>query len=130
MEKEILFCKEAGVPGIVLGVSLPSGRLDIPAIQRLAELAWPLPVTIHKAIDLSPDPLADLEALRAVPNVTHILSSGKQPTALEGCALLREMIRASGDRFTIIAAGKVTRESLSDVQLLVGAREYHGKLIV
>ena len=121
---------EAGVKEIVLGASLPSGKLDIDSIRRLASVAGPMSITVHKAIDLSPDPLADLEALRPIPNITHILSSGKQPTALEGSALLREMIRSAGDRFTIIAAGKVTKENLQVVHKTIGAREYHGKLIV
>jgi len=130
MEEEILFCREAGVQQIVFGVSLPSGSLDIPAIRRLADAAHPLTVTIHKAIDLSPDPVADMEALRPIPHITHILSSGKQPTALEGSSLLREMIKEAGDRFTIIAAGKVTSENLMQVHQAVGAKEYHGKKIV
>ena len=130
LEREILFCMEAGVKEIVLGASLPSGMLDIGAIRRLASVAGPMTITVHKAIDLSPDPLADLDDLRSIPNITHILSSGKQPTALEGSALLREMIRSAGDRFTIIAAGKVTKENLASVHKAIGASEYHGKLIV
>ena len=130
MEEEILFCKDNGVKAIVLGVSLPSGRLDIPAIKRLADLANPMTVTIHKAIDESPDPLSDLEKLRPVSNVTHILSSGKQSTALAGTPLLREMIRTAGDRFTILVAGKVTRDNLSQVHEAIGAQEFHGKRIV
>lgn len=130
MEQEILFCKSAGVKELVFGASLGSGRLDIPAIRRLASVASPLSITIHKAIDLSPDPLADLESLRTIENVTHILSSGKEETALKGALLLREMIRASGERFAIIAAGKVTSENLSLVHQAIGATEYHGRLIV
>lgn len=130
MEQEILFCRENGVKEVVLGVSLPSGRLDIPAIEQLAKQAWPMSVTVHKAIDESPDPLSDLEGLRSVANITHILSSGRQATALAGAALLRDMIRVAGDRFTILVAGKVTRENLEAVHQIVRAREYHGKRIV
>ncbi|MBK8490070.1 MAG: copper homeostasis protein CutC [Saprospirales bacterium] len=130
MEREILFCKETGVKEVVLGACLPSGELDIPPIRRLAELAAPMAITIHKAIDESPDPLADIEKLRPISNITHMLSSGKQATALAGAALLREMIRAAGDRFTIIVAGKVTKENLQEVYAATGAKEYHGKRIV
>lgn len=130
LEQEILYCKSAGVKELVFGASLGSGRLDIPAIRRFAAVASPLSITIHKAIDLSPDPLADLEALRTIENVTHILSSGKEETALKGAPLLREMIRAFGERFAIIAAGKVTRNNLSLVHEAIGATNYHGRLIV
>ena len=129
MEEEIEFCKKTGVDEIVLGASLPGGELDIKTIRRLAKVADPMTITIHKAIDLCPDPLAELEKLRPITNVTHILSSGKKPTALEGAPLLREMIEVAGDRFTIIAAGKVTRENLEKVHLAIGTSEYHGKQI-
>ncbi|MFZ2900564.1 MAG: copper homeostasis protein CutC [Saprospiraceae bacterium] len=130
MEREIHWCKKAGVREIVTGASLPSGALDIATLRRLASAAEPMTVTIHKAIDLSPDPLAELESLRPIANITHILTSGKQATALEGAPLLREMIRAAGDRFVILVAGKVTWENLEEVGKATGAREYHGKRIV
>lgn len=130
MEREIAWCKKAGVREIVLGASLPSGALDIATIRRLAAAAEPMTVTIHKAIDLSPDPLADLEALRPIANITHILTSGKQATALEGTHLLRQMIRAAGERFVILIAGKVTWENLEEVSKATGAVEFHGKRIV
>lgn len=130
MEQDIRFCKEAGVREVVLGASLPSGRLDIPTIRRLAAVAAPMTVTIHKAIDLSPDPIADMEALRPMDNITHFLSSGKQATAMKGAPLLREMISAAGDRFIVLVAGKVTHDNLAGVHKAVGAKEYHGKRIV
>jgi copper homeostasis protein len=130
MEREIAWCKNAGVREIVLGASLPSGALDIATLSRLTAAAEPMTVTIHKAIDLSPDPLAGLESLRPIANITHILTSGKQATALEGTPLLREMIRAAGERFVILVAGKVTWENLEEVSKATGAVEFHGKRIV
>lgn len=130
MEREIIWCQTAGVREIVTGASLPSGALDIDTLRRLAAAAEPMTVTIHKAIDLSPDPLADLEALRPIGNITHILTSGRQATALEGAPLLREMIRAADKRFVILAAGKVTWENLDEVSKATGAVEFHGKRIV
>jgi copper homeostasis protein len=130
MEREIEFCKRADIQEVVFGVSLPSGALDISAIRRLAEAAAPMRVTIHKAIDLSPDPLADMESMRPIANVVSILSSGKQPTALEGAPLLRKMIQAAGDRFSIIAAGKATRDNWERIARETGAVEIHGRRIV
>ncbi|MEY4133660.1 MAG: CutC family, partial [Bacteroidota bacterium] len=43
----------------------PDHRLDIPAIVRLADLARPMKVVVHKAIDLTPDPVAAVAALRS-----------------------------------------------------------------
>lgn len=51
MEATINFCKEAGVEGVVFGVLNKEKHLDMNAISRLAALAKPLKVVIHKAID-------------------------------------------------------------------------------
>jgi len=130
MQLEIDFCKKAGVAEVVFGASLPSGALDIGAIRRLAERARPMRVTIHKAIDLSPDPVAELEYLRPIANIHYILSSGKEATALEGASLLRKMIQEAGARFTIIAAGKATRYNWEQIARETGATEIHGRKIV
>ena len=48
---------------MVLGASLPDGRLDERVLQRLAEHAATLGLatTLHRAFDLTPDPAAALE---------------------------------------------------------------------
>ncbi|MFZ4427010.1 MAG: copper homeostasis protein CutC [Saprospiraceae bacterium] len=127
---EIAFCKAAGVPGVVFGVLTPDHRLDIPAIVRLADLARPMKVVVHKAIDLTPDPVAAVAALRSAKAADYVLSSGGAPTAQLGADTLRQMIAAGGASVTVIAAGKITDGNLQEMHRLIGAKEYHGRLIV
>lgn len=129
MRKEILFCKHAGAPGVVFGVLRENGTLDLPVITGLTDLARPMKVVIHKAIDLTPDPVAAVTALRIARAADYVLSSGGAPTAKEGAEVLRRMIAAGGDSITVIAAGKITRDNLQEIQEAIGAKEYHGRLI-
>lgn len=131
MAKEILQFKKMGVKEVVLGVLTKKGSVDLKQLQYLAELAAPMAITFHKAIDETKDPLAELERMKGMPkNVQYILTSGQQATAREGHELLQIMVKQFSDRFTIIAAGRITDENLSELHRLIGAQEYHGRKIV
>jgi copper homeostasis protein len=131
MVREIILFKEMGVQEIVLGVLTEKRSVNLPQLQHLAETAAPMVITFHKAIDETKDPLKELARMRSMPpNVQYILTSGQQPTAREGSALLQKMVKQFSDRFTIIAAGRITDENLSELHHLIGAGEYHGRKIV
>jgi copper homeostasis protein len=131
MAGEILLFKKMGVQEIVLGMLTANGSVDLEQLQQLADTAAPMAITFHKAIDETQDPLAELERMKNMPsNVQYILTSGQQPTAQQGQAMLKKMVKQFSDRFTIIAAGRVTDENLSELHRLIGAREYHGRKIV
>jgi copper homeostasis protein len=122
--------KKEGAVQVVTGVLDAQGNVHMEHLAYLAEQAYPLPITFHKAIDETADPLRELERMSDIENVQYILSSGKGATARAGYPVLRAMIEKYGDRYTIIAAGKVTRDNLEETHQLVGAREYHGRKIV
>ena len=131
MEKEIVFFKSKGVYGVVFGVTTADNDLDIPVIKRLAELAKPMNVCVHKAIDSVNDTWADFQRLyHEVPEVDAVLTSGGEPTAKEGAALLRKMTELGGEKLKVVVAGKVTNENIDELFDLIGSPEYHGKKIV
>lgn len=130
MESEIHWFRQAGVAGVVFGCLTNDHHIDLAKTARLAALAKPLLVTFHKAIDETPDPVAAAYQLLQIPDIQRILTSGGCATALEGKAVLRQMIEIVSPRLTIIAAGKVTKDNLEKVHRVIGAPEYHGKLIV
>lgn len=130
MKADILFCKAAGAPGVVFGALRPDGSLDLPLIRELAELASPMNVVIHKAIDQTPDPVSALKELLTLDPVNYVLTSGGAPTALEGTDKLKQMTALAGNAITIIAAGKITKDNLTHIRQVIGAKDYHGRLIV
>ena len=130
MEGEIRVFRSLPLAGIVLGVLKMDHSVDLVATQRLAQLAGPLSVTFHKAIDASLDPVEACQALLRIPEITHILSSGGASTAWEGRARLKEMIRLGGNQIQIIPAGKIVPHNLPALDALLGAETYHGRRIV
>ena len=129
IKEDIKICKSLGAKGVVLGILTADKKIDFKTLAEFMELAKPMEVTFHKAIDELEDPTLVIDELINL-GVKRILSSGTKPTALEGKDILNKMIKKAGDRLTIVVAGKVTKEILPEVSSLISAKEYHGKVIV
>lgn len=129
IKEDIKICKSLGAKGVVLGVLTADKKIDFKTLAEFMELAKPMEVTFHKAIDELEDPTLVIDELINL-GVKRILSSGTKPTALEGKDILNKMIEKAGDRLTIVVAGKVTKENLPEISSLIPAKEYHGKVIV
>ncbi len=129
MKEDIRICKETGVHGIVTGVLTRDHEVDTETMKVLADLARPLQITFHKAVDETPDPLRTLDALIAL-GIDRVLTSGAAATAFEGSLLMNKMIKRAGGRITVMPSGKITSENLEEIRRLIPAPEYHGRLIV
>lgn len=129
IKEDIKVCKSLGAKGVVLGLLTKDKKIDFEVLSQLVELAKPMEVTFHKAIDELEDPTLVIDDLINL-GVKRILSSGTKPTALEGKDMLNKMIEKAGDRLTIVVAGKVTKENLPEISSLIPSKEYHGKIIV
>jgi len=105
--------------------------------SKLITLAKSKSFTIHKAIDSSIDPLADITLLKSIisDQFNHetklsILSSGQAKTALEGAEMLNLMRDACAEKISLIVCGKVTHTNLQKVIDKIPNDEYHGRRIV
>ena len=130
MKAAIDQAKKAGANGVVFGLLTPDNKIDEANTRLLAEYAAPLPVTFHKAIDEMENPVEGVRVLKTIPNIKRILSSGGKATALEGQEVIRKMITEAEGKITILVAGKVTNENVSEIQQITGTTELHGRKIV
>lgn len=129
MKEDIKICKELGVKGVVIGALNRDNTINYNAIKDMIDLAKPMSITFHKAIDELENPVTEVKKLANL-GVNRILTSGTKETALEGENILREMIKEAGEDIIIIVAGKVTKDNLNEISNLIPAKEYHGKKIV
>ena len=129
MKEDIKIFKELGVKGVVLGCLTSDNKIDLELTKELVDLAYPMEVTFHKAIDEILNPLDYIDGLVNI-GIKRILTSGGKATALEGKDLINEIIKKSNERLKIVVAGKVTKENLNGLSNLISADEFHGKLIV
>ena len=129
MKEDIKLFKKIGVKGIVLGCLTNDNKIDLETTKELVDLAYPMEVTFHKAIDEISNPLDYIDALIDI-GIKRILTSGGKATALEGKDLINDMKRKSNKKLKILVAGKVTKENLSELSSLISSDEFHGKQIV
>ena len=129
MKEDIKVFKDLGVKGVVLGCLTSDNKIDLELTKTLVNLAYPMEITFHKAIDEISNPLDYIDDLVNI-GIKRILTSGGKATALEGKDLINEMIKKSNGRLKIVVAGKVTKENLNELSNLISADEFHGKLIV
>jgi copper homeostasis protein len=130
MIASIEFCKAVGVEGVVFGILDSDRKLDLEMIKKLTDIANPLKVVIHKSIDDTVKPLEDLLKLTKIKGITSVLTSGGAQTAFGGKETLKEMLQLCQGGIEIVPAGKITNNNLHIIHEYLGAKAYHGKLIV
>jgi len=130
MAEDIKACHSAGADGIAVGLLNNMGEIDLPNLYKLVKKAGNMQVTFHKAIDLTENIEKELLRLCDSGLAQRVLTSGGDPTALEGASMLKKMIAVSEGRITVIVAGKVTHSNLGDLSKLIPAHEFHGRRIV
>ena len=130
MEGAIDLLNQLPITGIVLGVLHDDRSINLEAVQRLSARADPLPVTFHKAIDETQDPLREMKKLSRIHNIQSILSSGGAQNAETGAKMLKTMQQEFQSRFRMIAAGSITSENLLSLHHKIEFSEYHGRKIV
>ncbi|AKD57773.1 copper homeostasis protein CutC [Spirosoma radiotolerans] len=115
MKADIQLAKALGADGLVFGLLKPDGSVDEERTRQLIDLAAPLPVTFHRAFDMTRAPLEALEAVVRA-GAVRILTSGQQQTAERGLPVLRQLSEAAAGRIEIMAGAGVNEQN---AQLLI-----------
>ncbi len=119
--------RELGVAGFVFGALTASGMLDSEINHRLLRAAEGLPVTLHRAFDMSADLEVALEQAIDL-GFTRVLTSGGQPSALLGADMIRKLRQKADGRIIVMAGCGITAENAADLVARTGVTEIHGTL--
>ena len=125
MEGDIDAAHAAGLAGIVLGASLPDGRLAPDVLAPLASRArgYGLGLTLHRAFDLVPD-FAEAIDLAVSLGFERILTSGGARTAPTGLPALREIVALARGRISIMPGSGIAADNAAQI-LSLGVDEIH-----
>jgi copper homeostasis protein len=127
MKQDIVTAKSCGADGIAVGLLNLDGTVDIPRTTELVELSNPLPVTFHRAFDVSTDLSKSLEDVITT-GAKRILTSGGEPSALKGAESLAKLVRQSAGRIIILAAGSIKGSNAREIVEKTGVQEVHAGL--
>jgi len=124
MERDTAAAIKNGADGIVFGILLPDGKIDLARCKRIRKLIGKRQAVFHRAIDVTPDPFESLEQLVDL-GATRILTSGAQDSAPEGAELIRELIERAGKRIEIMPGGGILAYQARELVEKTGCRQIH-----
>lgn len=127
MQSDIDVCKQLGVAGVVLGLLLPSGEIDVPRTSQLVERARPLLVTFHRAFDMAKNLMQSAEQLIDM-GIERVLTSGGAADAIQGQEVIKTLVSSFGDRLTILAGGGLTPDNIPSLLTHTHLHEVHASL--
>lgn len=117
---------EAGADGIVIGALTPVGDVDLTLLKRLISVipAGQASITFHRAFDVCRKPFDALEQIIGL-GCNRILTSGQQPTVVEGADMLRALRQYARGRILILPGGGVTPDNAARILTRTGCVEIH-----
>jgi copper homeostasis protein len=113
-----------GAAGIVFGILDRHGSIDKPRCRELVNLAGDRAAVFHRAFDFVADWRKELDGLVEI-GCTRILTSGGEPTALQGAATLREMIDFAAGRIEIMPGGGIRADNVVEIVRRTHCRQVH-----
>ncbi len=127
MRDEIQAIRSTGAAGVVLGVLLSSGAVDIERTRALVQLANPLEVTFHRAFDETPDLEEALEDVIAA-GCQRVLTSGGAADVVAGSAMLARLLECASGRIVVAVGGGLRLHNARQVSLRTHAHHFHSSL--
>lgn len=110
IERDIRFAVRNGAHGVVIGALDSDGALDRDAMARLRDAAGDASVTLHRAIDVTADPIATMQTARDL-GLRRVLTSGGASAAIDGAAMLARLVREADGGIEIMAGSGVNAAS-------------------
>ena len=124
MKRDIAFCKENGVKGVVLGVLTEYAEVDINRTLELVKAASPMSVTFHRAFDMATDAIQSLEDVISA-GCHRILTSGLTNKVADGQDMIRMLIKKANGRIIIMAGSGINHNNAEELVKYTGVTEIH-----
>jgi len=124
MKEDVKVARSLGADGIVAGILLPDGNIDVARMSELKNLAGSMGFTCHRAFDMTIDKFKALEELIDI-GVDRILTSGGKNKAPDGKELIREIIDTSNKRIMVMPGSGVNEETIVALRDHTSAVEFH-----
>ena len=124
MKIDIMNAKRAGADGVVMGILTSDGKIDTTRCTELIQLARPMQVTCHRAIDMTRDIFQALEDCIGC-GFDRILTSGGKLKAIHGKGTIAKLQQQAKSRISVMAGSGVDEENVKDLVLETAVSEVH-----
>lgn len=114
MRESVRIFRELGAEGVVIGISEPDGTLNMEQMR----------ITLHRAFDICVNPYEALIQVKEL-GIRAILTSGQKNTALAGCGLISELVKAGGEDPEILVGRGINASVIKKIYDATRAHAYH-----
>ena len=125
---EIKYLREqTNAYGIVFGALTPTGELDKDLLETVISNKKHLTLCFHRAIDAAQNTLSCYQELLNYPNIDLVLTSGGKATALEGIAVIKQMLEMGKNynHAKILAGSGITPDNAQEIITYTGVTQIH-----
>lgn len=130
MLRDIAYAREAGATGVVFGILTADGKVDVEHTRQLVEASKGMETTFHRAVDMTENYEAAVEAVIAA-GCNRILTSGSYDKAIDGIANIRRAVEIAKGRIEIMAgSGVVAANAKQLAEVGVDALHFSAKCMV
>lgn len=127
---DIEHVRKAGATGVVFGILTADGKVDVERTRTLVEAAGDMETTFHRAVDMTEDYIAAVEAVIEA-GCKRILTSGGYDKAIDGIDNIRRAVEISRGRIEIMAgSGVVAANAKELIDLGVDALHFSAKTMI
>ena len=127
MLQDVKLCRQLDCDGVVIGLLNMDGTIDIVRTAALIEAAYPMGVTFHRAFDRCKEPFVALEQLIEI-GCERILTSGQQPSVVDGVELVAELNKKADERIIIMPGSGVRKQNITMLAEKTDCVEFHSSL--
>lgn len=124
MKRDILMAKQLRADGLALGILSADGTVDVNRTRELVALARPVPVTFHRAFDMSANLRATLDQV-IESGAARVLTSGGEPAAEQALDAIQALVHAARNRIGVMVCGGVREHNVRRILDATGAGEVH-----
>lgn len=114
-----------GVDGIAFGCLDENKCIAVDRCNEMRRLAKGKKLVFHKAFDDVRDPQKSLEQLIEA-GIDRVMTSGHQPTAVDGLPNIASACRQAGERIEILPAGGINARNAKKIMKTARCRQLHG----
>lgn len=124
MLRDIEWCKQSGVKGIVSGVLNDDTTINRNKTKLLFQATEMLDFTFHRAFDVVNDQMMTIQILKEM-GCKRILTSGGSAIAFNGRKNINEFVKEAGTELSIMPGGGVDEKNIQPLIRETGIHEIH-----